>query len=84
MFDVRSPGILVPMGPWDWETTEGRYDMTEEDLKASSVFKRVTRALKADRGQRRGDRGVHEATVLKVKKNDRRPSELGHARASHA
>ena len=26
----------------------------------------------------------HEATVLKVKKNDRRPSELGHARASHA
>ena len=26
----------------------------------------------------------HEATVLKVKRNDRRPSELGHARASHA
>ena len=27
---------------------------------------------------------VHEATVLKVKRNDRRPSESGHARASHA
>ena len=26
----------------------------------------------------------HEATVLKVKSNDRRPSESGHARASHA
>ena len=26
----------------------------------------------------------HEATVLKVKRNDRRPSESGHARASHA
>ena len=26
----------------------------------------------------------HQATVLKVKRNDRRPSESGHARASHA
>ena len=45
MFDVRYPDIRVQMGEWDWET-EDRYDMTEEDLKASSVLERVIRALR--------------------------------------
>ena len=45
--------------------------------------KRTGRAQQAQR-QRAAKATQHEATVLKVKSNDRRPSESGHARASHA
>ena len=44
---------------------------------------RTGRAQQAQR-QPKAKATQHEATVLKVKRNDRRPSELGHARASHA
>ena len=44
---------------------------------------RTGRAQQAQR-QPKAKATQHEATVLKVKSNDRRPSESGHARASHA
>ena len=34
------------MNEWDWDVREERYDMTEEDLRSSSVLKRVRRALR--------------------------------------
>ncbi len=46
MMEVRYPGISVRMNKRDWDVREERYDMTEEDLRSSSVLKRVRRALR--------------------------------------
>ena len=44
----------------------------------------LRRFIRSGGRQRTARATQHEATVLKVKSNDRRPSESGHARASHA
>ena len=45
---------------------------------------RTQQATRAHQARQTARATQHEATVLKVKSNDRRPSESGHARASHA
>ena len=43
---IRYPDIRVPLTGRDWDTGDDNYDMTAEDLRSSSILKRVRKALK--------------------------------------